>query len=212
MIIFERYMWRVIFGVLMFTMASGLSAAPRSGIYNDVLRLAYDAERKKLTGYYEDYTGWDEKTNSPSFSCVFYFAASDVYQSPVTIKSWFPGMKDSDLIEGRLQWSDDRENLTIRLKEEHGGCWNVQHFSDESVSFKLTEQADWVEIRVVKTSKAFFYRKPELGAKKRAYVIAGDVIMVSKHQAGWVYAEYENYDHGKLTKGWIRSNALFPIE
>ncbi len=126
----------------MFTMASDLSAAPRSGIYSDVLRLAYDAEQKKLTGYYENYTGWDAKTNSPQFSCTFYFVARDIYDSPVKIKTWPPGSKISDLIEGLLHWSDDQENLTIRLEEDHGGCWNVQHFSDESVSFKLTEQTD----------------------------------------------------------------------
>jgi len=43
-----------------------------SGEYKFGLKLAYDSKTKILTGYFEDYTGWDEETKNPRFSCIFY--------------------------------------------------------------------------------------------------------------------------------------------
>ena len=44
----------------------------QSGEYDSVLKLAYDSTTKKLTGYYENYSGLDEATGNPKFSCIFY--------------------------------------------------------------------------------------------------------------------------------------------
>jgi len=45
---------------------------PISGDYDIGLRLSYDSATKKVTGYFEDYTGMDETTHNPRFSCIFY--------------------------------------------------------------------------------------------------------------------------------------------
>jgi hypothetical protein len=46
-----------------------------SGDYGSGLKLAYDSAGKKLTGYFEDYSGLDAQ-NNPMFSCIFYLEGS----------------------------------------------------------------------------------------------------------------------------------------
>ena len=43
-----------------------------SGEYDLGMKIAFDETTNKLTGYFENYTGWDEQTNLPMFSCIFY--------------------------------------------------------------------------------------------------------------------------------------------
>ncbi|MES0490616.1 MAG: hypothetical protein ABUK01_11520 [Leptospirales bacterium] len=42
-----------------------------SGHYG-ALKIAYDPQQKLITGYYENATGFDPRTNEPRFSCLFY--------------------------------------------------------------------------------------------------------------------------------------------
>ena len=43
-----------------------------SGDYGSGLKLSYDSTDNIVTGYFEGYTGIDEKTSKPQFSCIFY--------------------------------------------------------------------------------------------------------------------------------------------
>ena len=183
-----------------------LHAEPVSGEYADGLMLAYDKQHKRLTAYYESYSGWDERFKWPRFSCVFYIEARDISTSPVKIKTWYP--QDKAVIEGELTWSDDPSSIFIKLSSEHGGCFNVQPFTREKVLFELMEPTDWLTIEIVKVKKAYFHQQPTAKSKTRAYVIARDVVKVLKRQPDWVYAEYRHSETARITRGWLKKQML----
>lgn len=63
-----------------------------SGDYDFGMYIAYDKESSKITGYFENYTGWDEEIKSPTFSCIFYIEGQ-VDSSIVTIDTYWPEHK-----------------------------------------------------------------------------------------------------------------------
>lgn len=63
-----------VFTILTYILFSCFSFAQtlESGEYEFGLKLAFNKETKILSGYFENHTGWDEQTNTPKFSCIFY--------------------------------------------------------------------------------------------------------------------------------------------
>ncbi len=182
-----------------------------SGIYDyGSLIIAYNKENGLVSGYYENHTGWDERTNSSRFACIFYFEGERASNSNlIRIKSWYPDEFPSEgSIYGDFKISDDGK-LLIKLDEDHGGCGNVQHFSGEFVDFSLEELKDWIAIRFVKSDKAHFYKNPNEKDVMKAYVIRGDVLKVLKIEGEWLYIEYHNLDSGKISKAWVKDGDLY---
>jgi hypothetical protein len=64
---------------------------------------------------------------------------------------------------------------------------------------------------VVAVKKTFFYKMPDEGTKKGAFLIEGDRITVEKSQRNFVFVTYTNESNGKVTSGWIKSDDLEPI-
>jgi len=175
----------------------------QSGEYDNSLRMAYDSESKKITGYYENYTGWDEETKSPRFSCVFYIEGTIAEQKAI-IKTYFPEAKNEDTIEGRIEIVNS-ETLYIVLPEEHGGCWNVQHFADKPDKFELVKEFNWIQIRYVNTEKSYFHKEKSDAKKQKPYVIKGDIVYIEKIEGDWALCSYFGK---KTTKGWLKVTDL----
>lgn len=176
-----------------------------SGEYND-LKIAFNAETKTITGFFEEYSGEDEKTKQPLFSCVFYFEGRLV-NNKAEIKSYFPLDKKDDLIEGTLRF--ENEKVFLQLNKEHGGCWNVQHFADEEVKFALTKKHDWLEIRFVEADKGYLYRnKNDNGINRSSYLKKGDIVSIDKIDNDWLRCTY--LCQYPIT-GWIKSESLNQI-
>lgn len=173
-----------------------------SGDYGAALQIAYDAKTNKLTGYYENYTGWHEQTNSPRFSCIFYIEGS-VTANQFKIKTYSPKYT-TDIIVGDVEIINSK-NVSIKLPEEHGGCWNVEHFADEPVKFELTKNSTWIQIRYVTTEKTYFYSEKSEAKKGKAYLIKNDILFVDKIDGTWAYCSYIGK---KITKGWIKTADL----
>jgi hypothetical protein len=68
-----------------------------SGDYAAGLALSYDSTNKRVTGYFENYTGIDEQTNNPRFSCIFYIEGTVTGQKFI-VKTYSPIDKEDDLI------------------------------------------------------------------------------------------------------------------
>jgi len=183
--------------ILSFTSAFAQSVI--SGEYIDALKIAYDSATKKITGYYENYTGWDEQTNNPRFSCVFYIEGI-VTGKKIRIQTYSPVDKKIDLIQGSFEIVTNRKVL-IKLPEEHGGCWNVEHFADSSVEFTLEKRQPWRQIRYVDITKAYFYSDKSDSTRLKAYILKGEVVCVEKIEQEWAYCSYYGK---KVTKGWMR--------
>jgi len=138
----------------------------KTGEYDSGLKLAYDNKTNVLTGYFESYTGLDEATNNPKFSCIFYITGS-IEGNIFKIKTYYPSDKLDNAIFGTLELTDNK-TIKIKLPEEHGGCWNVQHFADEPVEFTLVKDLVWVQIRYVTTPKTYFYSDKSLDKKQKS--------------------------------------------
>jgi hypothetical protein len=176
-----------------------------SGEYNSGLKLAYDSIRNKLTGYYENYTGYDELTRNPKFSCIFYIHGK-ITGSQFTIDSYFPN-ESSDILKGKINVINN-STISIKLAEEHGGCWNVQHFSDEDVKFNLEKQNAWSQIRFIATNKTYFYSNNSFEKRKKYYLIKNDIVYIEKILNNWAYCSFSGK---KIIKGWIRTADLNKI-
>jgi uncharacterized protein YecT (DUF1311 family) len=176
-----------------------------SGSFEPVV-IGVDNDSGKLTGFYKNHTGWDDRYNAPKFSCVFYISGKltgEMYH----ITTWYPG--ESESIEGSLRFLGVRNNTKIRIKlnDEHDGCWNVAPLLDEEngVEYSLDNRGKWHSVRVA-ADKAFFHSSPNPKTKRRAYVIKYDGLRVLDTQAGWVKAEFGT---NRITRGWIKESDLF---
>jgi hypothetical protein len=169
------------------------------GSYDDGL-LSIAVHDDAVTGFYENYTGWDEKTQAPRFSCLFFFVGW-IENSKVEIAT-----SDS---QGTIELLGN-DQVKISLEEEPGGCWNVEPgFDEEGVVFELTEREEWEFIRMVASERAYFYNRPEETERGKSYIIEGDVLRVFEVEGDWVRGEY----HGSqgITTGWIKESDLHEI-
>lgn len=174
-----------------------------SGNYDSGLRLAYNPENKMITGFYENYSGYDETTGNPRFSCIFYLIGK--YQSDsCAIETYFPLNKDDDKIIGKLKIKESN-TISILLPEEHGGCWNVMHFADGDADFKLLESENWIEIRYIEADKSYFYNDKQDKSKRKSYLIKGDIVFIEKIEGDWIRCKY----YGKsVTEGWMKKETV----
>jgi hypothetical protein len=178
-----------------------------SGDYDSESKLAFDPISKMVTGYYASYTGLDEKTQRPLFSCIFYIEGK-VKSKKFAIKTYFPDNKNDDIIVGTLEIINSK-SYKIKLPEEHGGCWNVQHFADEPVSFELNKKANWIQIRYVNKQKSYFYSGKSVSEKTKSYLVNGDFVCIEKIEQDWAFCIYFREETSK--KGWIKMDDLNKI-
>jgi len=176
-----------------------------SGEYDFGLKLAYDNKANKLTGYFENYTGLDEETGNPKFSCIFYIQGT-ITGSQFTVDTYYPN-GTGDIIKGNIQIINYK-TVSIKLEEEHGGCWNVQHFADEQVKFSLEKPIAWSQIRFITTDKTYFYSDKSIDKKQKSYLVKNDFVCIDKIEGDWAYCTYYGK---KITKGWIRTADLNKI-
>jgi len=170
-----------------------------SGNYEMGLRLAFDSTTKKISGYFENSTGWDERSKSPRFTCTFYLEGT-VSGRKFNIKTYDPTDKKVDLITGTFEIVS-RTKVKIKLSEEHGGCWNVMHFADSAANFELEQRQPWTQVRYVDATKAYFYSDKSEEKKLRAYLVKGNVVSVTKIEQDWAYCIYSGR---KTTEGWVK--------
>lgn len=170
-----------------------------SGAYNSGLILAYDSITKKLTGYFENYIGMDEETGNPKFSCIFYIQGT-ITGSQFPIETYYPN-DTSDIIKGNMQIIDNK-TAGIKLDEEHGGCWNVQHFAEYNVKFTLEKQSAWTQIRYISIDKSYFHTEKSNNKKQKSYVVKNDLVFIDKIDGEWALCKY----YGKIIKtGWVKT-------
>ncbi len=173
-----------------------------SGKY-ETLHLAYNPATRKVTGYFEQSGGYDQTTNAPLFSCAFYLEG-EATGNAVRVRTYYPAARPEDVITGTLSIGAG-SGVSVKLPQEHGGCPNVQHFADEPVPFELTEKTDWLEIRYVTAAKAYFHTDAQESTRRKAYVVAGNVVYLDRIEGGWAHGRF----YGKsVTAGWLKLDQL----
>lgn len=174
-----------------------LAADPTPGDY-DGLVLGVDPATHVVTGYFSSSTG------EGKFSCIFFFTGK-AGADEVSIESYFPATP-KERIAGTLAVTANEVRLS--LKEEHGGCWNVQHFADADspVQFSLSvAQPTWQRIAIVKSPKARFVDAPN-GKAMKAYLVEGDAVGVLETKGDWLHVAFVG---GKGTSGWMKKATFY---
>jgi hypothetical protein len=173
---------------------------PKSGDYDSELIVGCDPDTRSVDGYYRSETGGGR------FSCIFYFKGV-MNGDSADVQSYFPGTPD-EKISGEVKFSASGE-ATISLSEDHGGCWNVQHFADKESPAKFTLSAEhpWKTIKIIKTEKAHFFDAPDDRKQRKGYVVKGDAVGVKSASRGWLEVDYAS--GGKMISGWIRESEFY---
>jgi hypothetical protein len=172
------------------------------GIYQSGLMIGYDEVNRKVTGVFEDASGWNEEMKAPQFSCIFYVEGV-VDRDTIPVVSYYPGEEDTDTITGTIRL--DAKTLLLHLDQDHGGCWNVSTFSNEPQSFELDQSRSWIQIRYVVKDNAWFYADKSKSSKQKAYVIKKDFVCVEKIEGLWAYCTF----YGEvIIRGWLRVEDL----
>jgi hypothetical protein len=173
--------------------------APKSGVYDDLI-LARNPSNSDVTGYYRSETGGGQ------FTCKFYFKGK-LKSGAAEIESYLPG-EPMQKISGLLVVESEK-SVTVKHKDEHGGCWNVQHFADteQPATFSASKiQTSWLEIRVVRAAKSNFYKSPKGKTPLKSYLVEGNAVGVVDNQPDWV--KVDDPGEKKTTSGWIKRGDL----
>ena len=173
------------------------------GYYDGGLYLAVDSFNHRLTGYFDQSSGWDEELKCPKFSCIF-FIEGIVKADTVRIATYYPDSRGEDLIYGTLKIIDEK-SVSIQLDEDHGGCWNVQIFKTEPISFQLEQAANWNCIRYVTKPKAYFYAEKKKDKRRKTYIVQNDFICIDQLDNEWAHGYFYS---DKTTEGWLRLSDL----
>ncbi len=174
--------------------------------------IAIDNKTKVITGYYNAFVGFDNPSDGPQFSCIYFLKGKAIGKQPYEIVTWFPGNSNLEApIKGHIKFTASKEKhfVTIKLQEDHGGCWNVQQFaSDGGAELELDRIGNWKAIRIVSAKRAYFHSAAKPAARQKAYVTEGDPLRVFTGKSGWLYAEYLNAD-GNKTLGWLKESDTY---
>lgn len=201
---FLKRVQTAVLGVLLLLtpyVARAADAGIVSGSYDGML-IGFDKATQVVTGYFS------EETGEGKFSCIFYLRGK-LQGTEAPISTYFPDTPTEDLIKGKLVLGTHGQ-FEVRLPSEHGGCWNVEHFADESqpAGFTLDTAYPWISVAVVKRDKAYFFDTPTSGTHRKGYVVKGDGVGVRAVQPGWLQVDFVGRD--KPVSGWIRQSDVYP--
>jgi len=133
--------------------------------------------------------------------CQFYFSG-ELSGNHFKIKC--RTIDDSESVSGTLTAQDD-SSFILKTDDEPGCSVRIADFVDSGKEMILQTKSDFIQIRVVKSTKAYFYKQPNLKSKRKAYLVLGDEIQVTEKQNGWLKATY------KKTSGWMLNEDMFPL-
>lgn len=185
------------------TEAAGTPSTMVSGDYGDGMLIGVNPAIRAVTGYYSA-----DNING-QFSCIFYLSGK-LGRSPIPVSTYFPETP-AEKIKGQL-FLEAPDKFRVRLSTEHGGCWNVMHFADDSIpaEFTLVAKHPWLSIAVVKSDRAYFYDTPTSAQHRKAYIVRGDGVGVRAVRPGWLQVDF--LGDKRMTSGWIRQSDAYPVE
>jgi hypothetical protein len=174
-------------------------ASVQSGNYGGLI-VGYELKGNIVSGYFNSETG------NGQFTCMFYLKGK-FENNLAKVESYFPGI-ENDKILGQL-FAPAPTHLLISLKKEHGGCWNVWHFADQTpADFDLIKAYPWKSVRVVRAAKAYFYDSPQTAHHRKAYLVKSDGVGVRSQKNGWLEVDYARTE--KPVSGWMKESDFFP--
>jgi hypothetical protein len=172
-----------------------------SGKYES-FTVAFDESKGEVSGFFESYRG--DQTNTPSFSCIFYFRGT-LKDSTYSISVFSNDLKKITIGTLKYKLVNGSSVIKVKLNANPPGCIQINDFSNEQIYYQ-DEKLEITAVKLIKNSKAIFHKTPSSNAALKTYIIKGDFIKVYKEQGDFVFAEYGNK---KKTVGWIKKDDLF---
>lgn len=167
-----------------------------SGTYDNGFHVV-QVDKTHIKGYFESYTGMDETTGKPYFSCIFMLEGISKDNDHYMLKTYYPF--DTDTIRGELLVADTNM-IHFLLDTDHGGCYNVQSFSGGWQTFMLNKKTPVINYGYVRSDKTYFHQSPDPKTKRKGYILKGEFVGIEKVQGSFAYCVYEGE---KVTKGWV---------
>ncbi len=176
-----------------------------TGLYNDgLLYLALNG--RLLSGYYANgrYQG------NPNFGCSFYFYGyvdDQPGERSMKILTLNPFDLTAQARAGVLKLHGEEDGIfTIVADLNAEDCWDKDlGFTAISEApgarFTLTTAAPWREIRLA-ADKLYFFETKADSTRRKAYVLAGDPLVISRIDGAWAEATY--FGRKTTTTGWIK--------
>jgi len=175
-----------------------------SGIYSSGLHIAFDSTHQTITGYFEEYSGLEEETGQSKFSCIF-FIHGKLKNNFIPIKTYYPFEQNADTIIGYIKIITEN-SFEMKLDEEHGGCWNVTHFSDEPIIFTLEEKINRIQISYFIVPEMKIYSDFTSNKKLIHSIKSNQIINIEDKEKSWCRILVG----GKSPiRGWVSSKDLF---
>lgn len=167
----------------------------------------------ELTGYFNESTGVDDEGNS-RFNCTFFIYGAKETGGVYKIKTWFPESPE-EVVEGELKYKKSLGNhgVNIKLKGEHGGCWNVAPTlkDEEGLDFTLNSKGNWEGIRIISSKRVYLFKSVDAGAPQKIFVDKNDIVKVFQTNGDWAEIRYAS-PNGRNAYGWMKISDFYALE
>jgi len=95
----------------------------------------------------------------------------------------------------------------VTLQKRPGGCQYLM-VDDASFDQDLSARHDWRAVRVIRSTRAYFYDAPDEKTRRRSFVVKNDGVGVLRSQEGWAEAEFVS--DKSTTRGWMKTDDFYP--
>lgn len=185
---------------LLFMLLGQLSMA-QSGLY-DSSRIGYEASTKTLSGVFKEVEiGKQQK------SCVFYFISTlehDEKTYPLSIYD----LNYQLISYGTINYWKAVDAYHIKLDKNLYQCQQMMpDIVGTGIDIFFKNFMPWKFVKLVKSSKAYFYKAPNEASKGRAYILKGDDLGLVERRGEWYKVQYVTASQ-KVVEGWVKKTDL----
>lgn len=186
------------FSILMSAFSSYASSL-HPGVYEGLMLAISPAGH--LTGYYAE-----SATDSVKRTCSFSLSGQVSALETNSITSW-----STSVLPGQISASADGVKLTIPDGQTHAGCINVlMPEINTGLELETTQETHWQALAQANAERVYLSSTADVGTRRKAWIVKGDVVGVLQTQAGWTQIEFVS-GTGKTIRGWVNSKEIQPL-
>lgn len=179
-----------------------------SGRYSEI-SIAMDSNNS-VTGVYEYYDNWDEKFKEYTEQNVFYFEGK-LEDNVILVKTAWPTSEQRLLGKIKVTEKGNTKFLNLVLNNAPNGYAAEDLTREGGFIKKLDQKKDWIQVRLVKSSRSRLYNAPDVSTARKGYLVKNDIVkVITVTQSGWMKIEYNpKNDNSKSTIVWMREEDFY---
>jgi hypothetical protein len=196
----------------------------RTGSYGYSLLIAVNTKEKNVTGKFGSSGGY---LASEGWDCNFYFSGEIQPDGSAKIVAVSIGLNDDTVrtsSRGILYSSNQNDAVIMKLFDEVSGCVRGEDFMEEEPEPRqlielnsslepqeIKDRRDGVEYRIVSSKRSYFYETASSKSHKKAYLIYGDVVLITAKEKITKRVKAIYTRRNKTTSGWLLEKDLLGI-